>query len=289
VAGLILEIHGAVDDFDDRRLDHRRMLDLAVLGSALASLPFAFVDLETAVHGEGVALTVDDATRAGMRAALLASALGHRVTIFVNPHNVIAGLDYTFTQVNSILSTTGRDLVDWNGARFYLPADGEELRMSVKRELLSLADEAERQKVVASLATAAAPAAVCSDHLRVLTEDELTTMAASGVAIGNHCWTHTNHAILTPSQVADEVTRSASWLLHRYPQAVVRDVVAVPYGKATPSAECVDSTGAVFLLADDRLPPGHHRRGVLNRSSVDVLPDPSSLRGHISTEVRRLV
>ena len=83
-------IHGIAPVVDRERFLHRNLLPAAALEAYLAGAA-PFVTIAEALAGRGNALTIDDATRAGADAALMARAAGHEVTLFVNPGQVESG------------------------------------------------------------------------------------------------------------------------------------------------------------------------------------------------------
>ncbi|MFN0178727.1 MAG: polysaccharide deacetylase family protein [Gemmatimonadales bacterium] len=80
---------------------------------------------------------------------------------------------------------------------------------------------------------------------RVATEDELTTgLAQDGISVGCHSWSHRNLAAITGPEVGDEIRRSMTWIVERFPSPVYW--LAYPYGlSSTESIAAARSAGLV--------------------------------------------
>jgi peptidoglycan/xylan/chitin deacetylase (PgdA/CDA1 family) len=73
--------------------------------------------------------------------------------------------------------------------------------------------------------------------LRTSTEAELTRVVTRGeCSVGSHTWSHASLTSLDRAAVAEELSRSRSWLRDRYDDAYI-DAVSYPYGHWSPAVE----------------------------------------------------
>jgi peptidoglycan/xylan/chitin deacetylase (PgdA/CDA1 family) len=267
----ILAIHGVVPGVDPSRIDHKNMSDLDLVRRFFASIP-PLVSLRDAIAGKGDALTVDDATRAAADAALLAREYGHAVTLFVNPDVVESGAPYWFTLLDLLLAKLRRPAYDLNGVR--VPAATLSERLELRRKILlmgrAMAWETDRVALVLSLVDQWQTAEIeVPPALSTLRKQDLVALRDAGVEIGNHGWSHTDHAHLSPRESAEQIRQGQAWL--RKELGVDAPYFAVPFGNVMPSAEARAACTA-WLTMYWRWPEGPLADGVLNR--VDPLPQP---------------
>jgi hypothetical protein len=91
---LIYVTHGALSNWSSQRISHALMLPEANFETHLRQRTEKYVTISQALMGCGDALTIDDASYAGFRAASLARCYGHSVTWFINGMNVEQNLQY---------------------------------------------------------------------------------------------------------------------------------------------------------------------------------------------------
>ena len=136
---LVLVMHGVVPSVDSQRFAFRNLFEVAAFEDWLRAAP-PCVSLDRAIAGRGTALTIDDATKAGADAALLARRLGHQVSLFVNPAQVLSGEPYTFVVLNALMDaiTDAAYVFEGQRVRTVGAGDRQTLRRVIKKKLESL-------------------------------------------------------------------------------------------------------------------------------------------------------
>lgn len=281
---MIVEMHGVVDSGNNALVVNRNMIERQTFERNLRAAGTRFVSVHDIRERDAVALTIDDSTQAAADAAAIVLEAGHEVTIFVNPSNIEAGLDYPFVQLNSLLDEVDVPVVRYAERSWPLTenADREKFRRFVKSRMLTLRTEEERHEFVHTLQAELGIAELdVPPHLKTMTLKRLDELAAAGAVIGSHGWTHRPYAILDADEFMDEFERADEWIRRRFPN--VAAAFAVPDGKALPPKPLSTHQFGLYLLADDRLWPGGIGRGVINRASLDWLgPEGSSLNEFIN-------
>src|SRR5262245_51689881 len=223
--------HGAVAAASPALFAHRNLLDLGGLETFLRRRARPYVPLAACLRGEGDAFTLDDSTRAAADAARLARRLGHAVTLFINGWNIQHATPYFFSRLNVALDNASVPLVRFRGAHHDLQGPGgkERFRALVKSRLARLGAEQDRQDLVSEVARRlGVEDLLVPDHLRPLTLAELKQLAAEGVDIQNHGWTHVQAGALPLPAHAADIRAGREWLrMHVGSEA---DAFAVPNG-----------------------------------------------------------
>ena len=194
------------------RADFAAQLDLLARSHQVVELATV---LRCRVPSEGpplAAITIDDAYRGAMTAGLAElETRGLPCTIFVAP-----GL-------------LGADATWWDALA---PAGPEPLPGPVREELLTAArgrtEEVFRIADRRGLERRPQPA-----HAGIVEEAELAEAAdREGVTVGSHAWSHANLPELAEDELAEELTRSLTWLRERFVGSVV-PWLSLPYGRSS--------------------------------------------------------
>lgn len=251
----VLALHGAARDVVRDRFEFQNMTDREVLRRYLVALP-PLVPLEVALAGNGVALTIDDATRAAADAALIARDLGHHVSVFINPEQVESGSPYWFGLLHCLLDRLAPVSRELDGVIYptRTRAERRALREPIKAACRAMRTEAARAAHVAALAgrwdvlLLSVP-----EHLRTLTIAELMELRDAGVEIQNHGWSHMDHAYLTAAESEMEIRRGRDWIHGTL--GVDAAHFAVPFGDVRPAAG-LRMEASSWLTLHDGWPPG---------------------------------
>jgi len=111
-------------------------------------------------------------------------------------------------------------------------------------------------------------------HARTATESELQrAVCLPGISVGSHSWSHPNLSRLDAASLAEELTRSKSWLESRYASFV--PWLAYPYGVSSAAAErAAEAAGYVGAV---RMDGGPLRAGGILRYRLPRLNVPAGL------------
>ena len=269
-SGSVYVVHGVVERPDANALADRNMLSRATFARYLARRPAPFGPLDDAVAGGPDALTVDDGTEAGADAALLAREAGHAVTLFLNGFNVETASPYWFCLLDVAIDRAARPTCRWAGRELSLSraeARGE-LRAAAKARIRGLSTEDLRLAAVRELAEdlgvrdLALPA-----HLAPVSVSRARELAAAGVRVENHGWTHRDPDCGPADLVWEDIAHGQRWLRERL--AVESLVYAVPFGEAAPPAGMPAGLVTGWYMASAAVPPGRHESTVFNRRTLD--------------------
>lgn len=267
---MIIEIHGTIENVDRTRMSHRRMLNRAnFLQWAGRQRPL--VTASEASRGLGTAITIDDGTVAAMETALLLREMGHEVTVFVNPHYVIAVASYPFHVLSAALDELAGRRVSYQKQLWDLQdrLTREALRQCIKRELLAQRTNPAYEAVVLEfLSQVGLTGLSMPPHLRPIDAADVVRLVEKRVAVENHGWTHLNFESLCDEERRSNVMRGAEWL--RGLGAGMQNLFAVPYGKVWPSQTLGLLDCALWMLADRTLKSGLVGPGLFNRASIDA-------------------
>ncbi len=257
--------HGVLADWTGDRLSDRLYVPRKAFEAWLERSPSKYVALQRCGPDE-TALTIDDSTIAGAEACLIARRLGHEVTLFLNPHQIITQTPYFFTILNLAIDQLAERArrtnpkVSWRAPQYVA------LRQQARSRLISLADGARDSELRRSLSAwdLEMPRAAPEHHPIDLSM--LTKLVAAGVQIGNHGWSHIDIASLSEDSLCDDITRARQWLRDATGQAV--DAYAVPFGLATPPAAVLQQLNGPCLLVDASRPVGELAPGLINRTDI---------------------
>ncbi len=270
MTGRVLCIHGVAPRVDRQRFLHRNLIAASVLQDCLSRAE-PFVPLDCALAGRGVALTIDDATRAAADAALMARHLGHAVTLFVNPGQIESGAPYHFLLLNALLDRLDGGTVEFERTTFPV-ADTDQrqmLRRAIKARLRGLTSEDDRRELVLQLAQQWTLGALdVGAPFATLTRADLKALSSAGVDLQNHGWTHAHHPALTPERSAQEIREGREWL--RRELGTDAKWFAAPFGDALPHAIAMDCDA--WLSFNGEWKEGWIAPGVYNRGELALPP-----------------
>jgi hypothetical protein len=259
-------MHG-VTDASNLGFVHRNLMTVVEFQRFLLQATPPFVSVQEALDGPGTALTVDDSTWASVEAAKLARGLGHEVTLYVNPEQIITSSPYPLCVLNAMLDAWTTGEIELEAGNSYNPTQRHPFRAHVKRLLRRLPDTPSQHLLLRELAGRLGLVdVVVPAHLRPPTVEALVALRGSGVHIGNHGWTHVEHASIDPRRSASEITRAAEWITREIGASC--HTFAVPYGEALPGEGVLEQADVVWLLVDDRVDEGLVRPRVYNRGSL---------------------
>lgn len=262
---MIFVTHGVVENLDPERISHGLMLQRSAFITHLQERQSKYVTVERSVAGFGDALTVDDATLAGLDQVLLTKSLGHAVTWFVNGENVEADLTYfPFLLSWMIDEATECDCL-FEGKRWSLRSiqDRKTFRLHLKAvymrcthwyEIADLTEELSRRLHVHG--------DLDELFLKTASHHDLERAAHCGVILGNHGWSHFNPLALSPSRRREEIMRNRVWL--RQFQAC-QDCYAPAFGSRVPLLE---EFCPLMLLAESSATTHTRPRGQVNRETL---------------------
>jgi hypothetical protein len=279
-------MHGVAPNVE-RRFRYQNIADRQAARRFLSSIP-RLVPLSAALAGAGDALTIDDATRGGADASMLARDLGHEVSLFVNPEVVESGDPYWFNLMDVLVDALsfGSYHFDSDSVAVTNETERRGLRERIKTNARALRDERDRVAYVRSLATHWQVSIDVPRHYEILRKADLVELRDAGVDLQNHGWSHADHSRLSSQDSASEIRRGREWL--KTELAVDAAYFAVTYGDVMPHeqpAEC-DSWLTFFW----QQPGGPMAAKVFNR--VDLPPDEhtgaTESTGWLSSVVRRL-
>lgn len=262
-------IHGCVANRDSHLESTRNYVDEGAFCRFLSALPSRYSHLSSGTTG--ASLTIDDATVGAYRACLLARELGHEVTIFINPAQVIRQRAYWFSTLDALLDGRQVDEVDFRGLRHALEdsAGLRRFRLALKTEFRCLREEQTDGIMHQVRELLAARSAELPLHARTLTIEEIHQLASMGVTIGSHGWDHKDISCMSPDELIHDLDSTRLWiteLLGREPQEY-----AVPYGMAFVPAQLHDPARATMFRADPGSPLCGPVYQHLNRKDITKL------------------
>jgi peptidoglycan/xylan/chitin deacetylase (PgdA/CDA1 family) len=286
--GRVLTTHGVATGADPARWAFRNIANLDVFHTFLASTP-RMAPLRDVLRGRGIALTIDDATRASYDAALLARELGHHVSLFVNPAQVESGDPYWFSLIHLLLDRLPPGEYDFEGVSCGASTRREQLRLRerVKVRCRSMPDEKERSGLILELARRwRVSLDDVPPHLRTLRKEDLVQLRDAGVDLQNHGWSHDDHARLTAKETMREISAGREWLKREL--GVDSPYFAVPYGDVLPASAALRSCDS-WLTLYDRWPFGRLTSRTFNREELDFgspAAKPPRWRERVGSRVR---
>jgi hypothetical protein len=265
----IFLLHGIVDAYERGALTHRSYLPRDAFEAYLRqrAVPFGSWGADGPA---GDVLTVDDATRAGADACLVARRLGHAVMFFVNPYQIASGQPYFFSLLNALLDARTAPSADYRGRVYDLsgPAAVDDLRRAIRADLMTL-PAAESYAAMAELAPLLGATGVeVAAHERPISLAELVALRDAGVRIENHGWSHVEIGALSGAQVAEHVVAGRQWLQREL--SVDARLYAVPFGATDVPAHQQRWVADGYFLACDRFPRGRHGAHGWNRRDLGV-------------------
>lgn len=262
---MIYVTHGAVSSYRSDRISHSLCLSTSRAARHLQFRRTKYVPLAQAITGRGDALTVDDATYAGLELALLARRFGHDVSWFVNGSHVENNIQYFPFQISCMLDTNRSAACQFEGQTWSLAtvAERRTLRLHIKHLYLRMRSQSEIEGLIDRLAVALD--SNCKDvdrSLRTVGPQQLAQAVLAGVDLQNHGWTHLNPEVLSEAECHAEVRQNEEYL-SQFRRAIT-PVFAPPFGQKPilhPAANFV-------LLANRNLAPDHKEGNIVNRREL---------------------
>jgi peptidoglycan/xylan/chitin deacetylase (PgdA/CDA1 family) len=242
-----------------------------MLGQAQVELHLAekvpkYVPLALALAGQGDALTVDDATYAGLQAVLLARRNGHHVTWFVNGWNVEENVPYFPFQISCMLDHSRKSECVFLGRRWRLESlvERRELRRVLKQKYLRASPVEQIFQLLGRLSkTLQASPQSLTPELMTVQRADIELAAREGVSIQNHGWTHINPKLLTEHRFKIELGTNHDWIRNISFEAPT--FYAPPFGLL--GAGAVPLSYGV-LLADRAMPDFNGSKSITNRCDL---------------------
>lgn len=264
----IFAMHGVADG-ETNAIADRNLMDRRLFEAHLASRGDSYGPLAAARVGECDALTIDDATVASAEAARIARKHGHKVWLFVNPHNVVMRETYFFHDLDILFDRTTVEQITVAGRSVSLRMRTEKIaaRRELRVQLALQSSDAMRAHVLADLASQLkVEDRQIPNHLRTLTLDELHCLVQAGVEIGNHGWSHVEFGALAPSAMNANLLRGAEWIWRNFGYRPLP--FAVPFGQTLPWQNQPGAGHDVWLLATHQLRVGRIGKHVYNRKDL---------------------
>lgn len=268
----VYAMHGIFSEGNAKAFQNRCLIQEDKFDNFLSSLPFKFVSLDDAVAGQGHALTIDDATNAAFRAALLARKNGHAVSVFVNPDFIQSQRPYFFLELNAILDRTSFSSICFED--FIFPVDLRSqrrmFRIQVKDKFCML-DSIE--KIESLINDIAMRLGVARDglpqHLRTMTKAELLMLVEAGVNIENHGFSHLHPKALRWSALRREIALTQDWIQQICGQE--SHYFAVPFGDCLPQWRLPKEDKLIWLTLHDQIQQEVLGPRIWNRLPVENL------------------
>lgn len=263
---MIYITHGVMPGWRPERISHALFNPEWLFALHLQNRLQKYVSLAEAVAGEGDALTIDDATYGGLRAALLAAKWGHAVSWFVNGLNVEQGLPYFPFQFSRMIDDTQRSDCEFKSRHWSLRSnmDRRAFRQHLKDQYMRMGTQGQIQDLLRQISSCLE---VDSDGLewalRTVGSQELSVASAAGVELQNHGWSHLSPSSLTETELAMEAALNEEYL-SQFRQSGIR-VYAPPFGRQVSFKPAVSD---FVLLADRSVPSSCRVENVVNRADL---------------------
>lgn len=159
-------------------------------------------------------LSVDDSTRAGADACLLARRLGHEVVFFINPLSIETGEPYFFTLLDTFVDARAVSRIEFNEVTYDLEPYHErrQFRRAVKVAVMGLPSSEACAAVRKIGERLGAAGTLPPSHTLPMRIDDLWQLRNAGVRIENHGWSHIEISALDQTSVEDHVRRGRLWI-----------------------------------------------------------------------------
>lgn len=269
---MIYITHGSLPYWNSERISHALFLPESQVEKHLRLRRSKYVPLAQAMDGGGDALTIDDATHAGLKLALTARRHGHAVSWFLNGNNVERGIQYYPFQFSCMLDNTRESDCQFEGRTWNLQkrAGRRALRLRIKEAYMQLRSQNEIDQLIEKLSCSLQVDPGTMEHsLSTVGPAELYQAAVAGVDLQNHSWSHLNPQVLSEEERTVEVRQNEEYL-SQFRKTTTR-VFAPPFGQHVSLA----SVSYHFeLLANRNLVSDHREGNLANRSDLS-LNDPT--------------
>ena len=260
----IFTMHGVTEE-KNRKFVHRNLMDARKFSHILRSREL-FVSVADALASKGDALTIDDSTRAGLLAAKIAVEYGHKVTLYVNPEQIINQVPYPFCRLNVLLDQIVSPVHFYN--KNYDVSERCLLRKEIKSQLLKIKYTKDQHDFLDELFFLFdIQLTKVPEHLYPPTLKELQNISEQGVTIGNHGWSHMPHDVFTLEESLKEIQYTSRWISENLTYYDIQ-TFAVPNGEFYPQSDNRKYFSVIWLLADSSIPIGQIEERVVNRESL---------------------
>ena len=274
-------LHGSSRDWDAGRQAMRHYVPEQTLRAYLTERSHPFVDPDSGEQGD--VLTVDDSTRGGAETCFIARELGHEVTLFLNPSQIISGHDYWFSRFDALVDERRATTATYDGVTFNLQVR-EELRgfrsaarlrlvTSTERDAHGLLDDIEK--------LLDARGAQVSDHARSISLQDVERLKAAGVRLASHGWDHQCISSLSAEQQISSLHRTRDWLIETT-GTEPRDY-AVPFGMQRLDVRARMAVPGTIYLVHPSLPPEAAGEGYRYRRNLTSMLQDRLLQENKST------
>jgi peptidoglycan/xylan/chitin deacetylase (PgdA/CDA1 family) len=263
---MIYLTHGVVPHWSAERISHALFLPEWLLALHLEHRPAKYVSLTHSLAGEGDALTIDDATYGGLRAALLARRYGHSVSWFVNGLHVDRSLQYFPFQLSSMLDDTRQSecLFDDQEWKLRRNIDRRIFRRYLKQRYMRMRRNEEVSEFVETVSSCLNVYSAAIEHShRTVTFAELAAAAEAGVDLQNHGWSHLNPQLFSSAECTATARLNEDYL-SQFRETDTR-AYAPPFGQPV---MLTSNTADLVLLADRGLNADHRRGRIVNRQDL---------------------
>jgi peptidoglycan/xylan/chitin deacetylase (PgdA/CDA1 family) len=262
---MIYVSHGIIPSYSSERISHALCLPESRVALHLQLRRKKYVPLGLAIAGRGDALTVDDATYAGLELALMARHYGHAVSWFVNGSHIENRIEYFPFQISCMLDDTRSTECQFDGQMWSLKtmAEKRSLRAHLKHQYMRMRSQDEITELIDRLAESLHSNSKLPERsLRTVGAAELAQAVLAGVDLQNHGWGHLNPQVLSEEERATEVVRNDQYLSQF--RRTITCVFAPPFGQCVTRA----AAGHVTLLANRSLMPSFKDANVINRGDL---------------------
>ena len=262
---MIFVSHGVVSPYSSDRISHGLCLPISRAALHLQLRREKYVPLAQAIVGQGDALTVDDATYAGLELVLLARRYGHAVSWFVNGSHVEHKIQYFPFQISCMLDETRLTECTFDGTAWNLDikASRRAFRAHIKKMYMAMRSQDEITNLIDRLAQCLRSESTSPERaLRTVTAAELARAVLAGVDLQNHGWSHLNPQLFTEAERAADINQNDEYLgLYR---REITPVFAPAFGQRV----LLTSPSHFLLLANRSLASDYKDGNVLNRGDL---------------------
>jgi len=262
----IFILHGSADNWDGARQAMRHYVPEQSLRRYLAERPEPFVDSDERDYGD--ILTVDDSTRGGARTCLIARELGHAVTLFLNPFQIISGRDYWFSRFDALIDARQATTARFDGVTYNLQSRQElrDFRLAARKYLVVSTEDAAHRLLDDIQVLLKAEGAQVSGHARSIGPNDVAELQKAGVRLSSHGWDHQCLSGLSPDQQLTQLLDRADWL--RAATGHEPRDYAVPFGQQRLDPRARAAVPGMVYLVDPTLPPEVAGEGYLYRRNL---------------------
>jgi hypothetical protein len=221
-------LHGSARNWDAASQSMRHYVPEQSLRAYLVGRSEPFTDPDECTAGD--ILTVDDSTRGGAQTCLIARELGHEVTLFLNPSQIISGRNYWFSRFDALVDARRAMLAKFEGVTYSLGVRQElrEFRAAARRHLVVSNEDAAHRLLDEFEVLLDTGGAEVAEHARSIGTDDVAELQQAGVRLASHGWDHQCISSLSPDEQLAQLVRTREWL-REITGDVPRDY-AVPFG-----------------------------------------------------------